>query len=145
MRRLTQWGVAVATVAALPLLLATPADAGVFGLKDEITGYHWSPRTGDVSVRVVVECPRRVWGAQVGITLTQKRVTASDRRNIRCDGEQHTIVLRLDPKQGRFHPGAVEGWYSTNECVSDFCGGLEQQLKGVRIPPPGHNHPTGAR
>lgn len=145
MRRLSQWGVAIATVAALPMLLVTPADAGVFGLKDEITGYHWSPRTGDVSVRVVAECPRRLRLAEVSITLTQKRVTARDLRTVRCDGEQHTIVLRLEPKQGRFHPGAVDVRYITTECVSDVCGSLEQQLKGVRIPPPGQSRAPGAR
>jgi hypothetical protein len=130
---------ALVLAASLPLAAVTPAEAGVFGLKDEIKSYEWSPRTGSVSVRVVAECPKRMWRAEVGIELTQKRVTASDRARVKCDGEQRTIVLRLDPKQGRFHPGAVDAWYTTGECVSDFCGYVELKLEDVRIPPPGRS------
>lgn len=116
---------------------SAPAHAGVFGLDEKITDYRWSPRTGEVSVLVEASCPKRMWRAEVGIELTQKRVTARDDRRVQCDGEAHTIRLQLDPKRGRFHPGAVDAIFRTGECVSDYCGFAELHLSDVRIPPPG--------
>jgi hypothetical protein len=137
MRLRTAAATILTAVAALPLIAAAPADAGVFGLMDKITGYEWSPRTGAVTITVVARCPKRMWHAEVGITVKQKQVKASDTHDVRCDGERHTVHLRLTPKQGRFHPGPVDAWYRTGECVSDFCGFGETELSGVRIPPPG--------
>lgn len=140
--------VAVATV--LPLVAATPAQANVqaqasvLGLDFTITGYDWTPRTGNVTVTARAKCPKRMWRADFAIELEQRNSKASGRKKLTCDGTMHTARLTLDPKRGRFHPGAATMQLTTMECVSDMCLGLMYRDREVRIPPPGHSH-RGAR
>lgn len=146
MRRALAGGAVASVVLAamLPVAVATPAQAGVFGLDLKIASYDWTPRTGNVTVTARAECPKRMWRAEFVINLEQRNTDTSGRKKLRCDGTMHTVRLTLDPKQGRFHPGPATMQLTTTECVSDVCAGLIYKKEAVRIPPPGHGH-RGAR
>jgi hypothetical protein len=147
MRRLTRLGLAAAvTAASLASLLgpAAPAQAGGFGLQLKIVSYDWVPRTGNLEVTATVDCPRRIWSASWSLTIRQ-RVSAKGFQEISCTGQTQRLTLVLDPKNGRFHPGAATQDLTTVECLSDFCAGLVYPTSDIRIPPPGHHHTPGAR
>ena len=115
-----------------------------FGLELTIVKYEWVPRTGNLEVTAKVDCASRVWSASWAPKIGQ-RVSAKGFQKISCTGEPQRLTLVLDPKNGRFHPGAAAQKLTTIECISDFCAGLVYPESDIRIPPPGQSHARGAR
>lgn len=152
MRRLTRLGVAAVVAAASltsigPAAQAAPpvaAQAAGFGLELTIVKYEWVPRTGNLEVTAKVDCASRVWSASWALKIGQ-RVSAKGFQKISCTGEPQRLTLILDPKNGRFHPGAATQELTTIKCISDFCAGLVYPDSDIRIPPPGQSHARGAR
>ncbi len=146
MRRLARLGlVAVVTAASFTSIgTAASAQAASFGLQLKIVSYEWVPRTGNLEVTAKVDCSRKTWSASWSLKVKQ-RVSAKGFQKISCTGEPQLLTLVLDPKNGRFHPGAATQELTTVECISDFCAGLIYPTSDVRIPPPGQSHGRGAR
>jgi hypothetical protein len=146
MSRLTRLGLAaaVATASLATVGAAAPAQAADSGLQLKIVSYDWVPRTGNLEVTAKVDCPRRIWSASWSLKVKQ-RVSAKGLQKISCTGETQRLTLVLDPKNGRFHPGAATQDLTTIECMSDVCLGLTLPTRDIRIPPPGHRHTPGAR
>lgn len=146
MRRITRLGLAAAVaIASLsPLALAVPAQAAGSGLQIKIVSYSWVPRTGNLEVTARVDCPRQVWSASWSLKVKQ-RVLGKGFQKISCTGQPQLLTITLDPKNGRFHPGAATQELTSIECISDFCAGVVYPTSDIRIPPPGQNHTPGAR
>ena len=146
MRRLTRLGLAaaVATASLSAVAVAAPAQAAGSGLQLKIVAYNWVPRTGDLEVTAKVDCPRQIWSASWSLKIKQ-RVSGKGFQKILCTGETQRLTLVLDPKNGRFHPGAATQELTTVQCSSDVCAGLIYPISNIRIPPPGHHHTPGAR
>ena len=83
----------------------------------EIDGY-----TGNIVVRARVKCTRTVKG--VGTAFWNAKAVqdlrAQATAQIRCDGDRHRSVLKLDPKRGRFHPGSVSMTITVTRVGSTF-------------------------
>jgi len=146
MRRLTRLGLAaaVATASLSALGPAAPAQAAGAGLQLKIVAYNWVPRTGNLEVTSKVDCPRQIRSASWSLKIKQ-RVSAKALQKISCTGETQRLTIVLDPKNGRFHPGAATLELTTVECISDVCVGLIYPTSDIRIPPPGHSQKPGAR
>ncbi len=146
MRLVTRLGLAAAVAAASlsPLAIVAPAQAASFGLQIKVVSYSWVPRTGNLEVTARVDCPRQVWSASWSLTVKQ-RVSAKAFQKVSCTGQPQLLTITLDPKNGRFHPGAATQELTTTECISDFCAGVVYPTSDIRIPPPGQNHTPGAR
>lgn len=139
MRRFTRWGLAAAIVASMLTSMGVPASAATAssGLQVKIVSYDWVPRTGNLEVTARVDCPRQIWSASWSMTVKQ-RVSAKGLKKISCTGQPQRLTLVLDPKNGRFHPGAATQEMTTVECISDICLGVIYPTRDFRIPPPGH-------
>ncbi|MCZ3385424.1 MAG: hypothetical protein LH630_00275 [Actinomycetia bacterium] len=146
MKHLSRLGLAAAVaVASLTSIgAAAPAQAAGSGLQLKVVSYDWTPRTGNLEVTAKVGCPRRVTSASWALKVKQ-RVSAKGFQKISCTGEPQLLTLVLDPKNGRFHPGAATQELTTVECISDFCAGITYEPQTFRIPPPGKSRATEAR
>lgn len=146
MRRLFGVGLAAAVAAAslTPLGMAAPAQAVTFSLQVKVVSNEWVPRTGNLEVTARVDCARRVTSASWAVKVKQ-RVSAKGLQKISCTGKPQLLTIVLDPKNGRFHPGAATLDLTTTECFSDFCAGQIYPTSRIRIPPPGQSHRRGAR
>jgi hypothetical protein len=132
-------GAVVATIA-LPALPASAAPLPETVLK--IRSIDWQPRSGDVEVAARVKCTGKgTFRWEVG--LEQNRVKDRGSANVPCDGDGYRSTIVLDPRTGRFHPGAAQLMRGAIICGSDACIGF-QVLEQTRISPPGHAH-RGAR
>lgn len=133
---------ALFAVVALP---ATSASAGVGDFNLKVRSYEWVPRTGNVVVHARAECPPRMRGTSWSISLEQKKNQDQSRDRFTCTGAPQRVSLVLDPRNGRFHPGAATSHLETMACQSDFCFGLAYAAKDIRIPSPGLNRRAMAR
>jgi hypothetical protein len=114
------------------------------GLQLRVVSYDWVPRSGNLEVTAKVDCPRRVSSASWALKVKQRN-SAKAIQKISCTGEPQRLTLVLDPKNGRFHPGAATQELTTVECISDFCAGLIYPTSDIRIPPPGQTRAPVAR
>lgn len=125
---------AVVAALALPALPAAAATAPLPETVLRIKTIDWQPRTGNVEVTARVKCTGK-GSFRWGVTLEQ-RVRARNSSNVPCDGDGYLSTLVLDPRNGRFHPGAAE--MTTEQIVigKDFGIG-SATLQRIRISPPG--------
>jgi len=146
MTRLSRLGPAAAiAVASLTSIgAAAPAQAATFSLQVKVVSTDWVPRTGNLAVTARIDCSRRVTSASWAVKVRQ-RVPAKGLEKISCTGEPQLLTILLDPKKGRFHPGAAMLELTTVECLSDVCAGLIYPTNDFRIPPPGQSHRPGTR
>lgn len=130
----------VAAALALPALPAAAAPLPKTVLK--IKSIDWQPRSGSVEVTARVKCTGKgTFRWDVG--LEQKRAKARGSAKVPCDGDGFLSTIVLDPRAGRFHPGAALFTRGAIICGSDACIGF-QILERTRISPPGQAH-RGAR
>ena len=131
---------AVVAALALPALPAAAAPLPKTVLK--IKSIDWQPRSGDVEVTARVKCTGKgTFRWDVG--LEQKHAKDRGSANVPCDGDGFLSTIVLDPRTGRFHPGAALFMHGAIICGSDACIGF-QVIKQTRISPPAHGH-QGAR
>ena len=132
---------AVVGVLAVPTLSALPANASTAPLPKtvlQVKAIEWVPRTGNVEVTARVKCTGSGtfwWGATI-----EQRVRARNGSNVACDGDGYLSTLVLDPRKGRFHPGASD--FTLEEIVTGQDSGIgSATLEKIRISPPS----SGAR
>jgi hypothetical protein len=122
---------AVVAALALPALPAAAAPLPKTVLK--IKSLDWQPRSGDVDVTARVKCTGKgTFRWDVG--LEQKRAKDRGSANVPCDGDGYLSTIVLDPRDGRFHPGAALFTHGSITCGSDACIGF-QVLERIRITP----------
>ena len=108
--RVTHRAALLSAVVAAIVIPALPAAAAIAPLPEtvlKVKSIDWQPRTGDVSVTARVKCTgdgRFRWAA----ALAQKDLRARNSSNVPCDGDGYLSTLVLDPRGGRFHPGAAQ-------------------------------------
>ena len=129
-----------ATVAALafPALAfsAVPASAATAPLPETVLNVKtitWHAKTGYVAVTARVKCTGDGtfrWAA----ALDQGGVHARNASNVPCDDDGYLSTLWLEPKNGRFHPGAAQ--FTLEEYVENDEAGIgTATLTDIRISP----------
>ena len=124
---------AITSTLLIPLLPATASAAPLPETVLKVKSIDWQPRTGNVEVTARVKCTGK-GSFQWGVAIEQ-RVRARSAANVPCDGDGFLSTLELDPRKGRFHPGAAE--MTTEQIVigTDFGIGTAT-LERIRIGPP---------
>ena len=143
--RVSQRAALLAAITTAVLLPALPASAATAPLPEtvlKLKTIDWQPRTGNVEVTARVKCTGK-GSFQWGVVIEQ-RVRARNASKVPCDGDGYRSTLELDPRNGRFHPGAAELTIEQIIIGKDFGIG-SATLERIRISPPGHRQGAGAR
>lgn len=135
----------LAAITCAVLLPSLPASAATASLPEtvlRVKSIDWQPRTGNVEVTARVKCTGK-GSFQWGVALEQ-RVRARNASDVPCDGDGYRSTLVLDPRNGRFHPGAAV--MTTEQIIIGRDSGIgTATLERIRISPPGHRQGAGAR
>lgn len=62
-----------------------------------------------VLIDVTVACPVGSDSAQVGVSIYQGGASGSAGQAVTCDGQRHTVTLRVAASRGLFTPGSAQG------------------------------------
>jgi len=134
--RVTHRAALLSAVVAALVLPALPAAAAIAPLPEtvlKVKSIEWQPRTGNVAVTARVKCSGEGtfrWAA----TVDQRDAQARNSSNVPCDDDGYLSTLILDPRDGRFHPGAAQ--FTLEQYIeNDHAGIGSATLKFIRITP----------
>lgn len=124
---------AMVAALALPTLPAAAATAPLPETVLTMKSIDWQPKTGNVAVTARVKCTGDGtfrWAAAVAQGDTKARNSS----NVPCDDDGYLSTLILDPRGGRFHPGAAQ--FTLEQYVeNDHVGIGTATLTFIRITP----------
>ncbi len=134
--RVTNRAVLLSAMAAALALPALPAAAATAPLPETVLkmkSIDWQPKSGNVAVTARVKCTGDGtfrWAAAVA----QGDMRARNSSNVPCDDDGYLSTLILDPRSGRFHPGAAQ--FTLEQYVENDQAGIgTATLTFIRITP----------
>jgi hypothetical protein len=122
---------AIVAALAFPALPASAATAPLPETVLHVRSIDWQAKTGYVAITARVKCTGDGtfrWAA----ALAQGDVHARNTSNVPCDDDGYLSTLWLEPRNGRFHPGAAQ--FTLEEYVeNDQVGVGTATLRTIRI------------
>jgi hypothetical protein len=134
--RVTNRAVLLSAMVAALALPALPAAAATAPLPETVLkmkSIDWQPKTGNLAVTARVKCTGDGtfrWAAAVA----QGDMRARNSSSVPCDDDGYLSTLILDPRGGRFHPGAAQ--FTLEQYVENDQAGIgTATLTFIRITP----------